>query len=191
VCQGIISSYILYLQQVLLLPTLELVRIDGEHLRLGPEHEHRWYIENKKCPGKMVAQIKSLSKPLAAFVLEHRGELRSIRVAAHAPRHAMKRFEEILPAETLDAFYGGVGSIELMVGVLVSDPDDQYHLLIAAATESRNAYLGCDGVYPQSDVFSREIAGDVEKIAHFLARSWIRSLWAELWCENAVGGGAC
>jgi RNA 3'-terminal phosphate cyclase (ATP) len=176
---------ILYLQQVLL-PTFELIGITSEHLRLEPEHEQGWHTENKKYPGKMIARIKPLAKPLPAFVLEHRGELRSIRLTGHAPRHAMVRFEEILRAETQDAFHSASSSIELIVDVLASDPDDQYHLLIAATTESPRAYLGWEEVYPQSDVFPRDLEGDVQEIALLLARSCIRAMWSELRRGNAV-----
>ncbi|VBB81535.1 Putative protein of unknown function [Podospora comata] len=174
-----------YLQQVLL-PTLGLIGIGSENLKLEPEQEQGWHTENKKYPGKMVAWIKPLSKPLPAFILERRGKLQSIRVTAHVPRHAMKRFEEILHSEVGDTFKTRTEKFSLAVEMFASDPEDQYHLLISAATEAPKAYLGYEQVFPQSDVFPREIEGDVDKIAVLLVRSCIHGIWAELRRGNAV-----
>lgn len=176
---------IFYMHQVFL-PTMESIGITGEHLSIDRENEQGWHTENKKYPGKMVARIKPLSKSLPGFVLKHRGRVRTIRVTAHVPKHALKHFKKTLEAEMAGAISTEDNRAELIIDVFASVPNDQYHLLMVATTEAPAAYLGYEQVYPQSDVFSKEIEGDNSKIAIQLIRSCIHGLWAELRHGNAV-----
>lgn len=175
---------IFYMRQVFA-PTLKLIGIGKEHFSLGPEHEQGWHTDNNKYPGKMVAHVKPLTEPLPSFILDRRGLVRSIQVTAHVPKHTLELFKATLQLEMANAILSDSG-LELIVDVLESVPDDQYHLLMVATTAEPKAYLGYEQVYPQRDVFPREIEGKDEEIAIHLIRSCIYGLWAELRRGHAV-----
>lgn len=176
---------IFYMRQVFA-PTLELIGIGKEHFSLGPEHEQGWHTDTNKYPGKMVAHIKPLTEPLPSFILDRRGHVRSIQVTAHVPKHTLELFKATLQLEMAKLLSSEGSGLELSLDVLASVPDDQYHLLMVATTAEPTAYLGYEQVYPQKDVFPKEIEGKDEDIAIQLIRSCIHGLWSELRRGHAV-----
>ncbi|KAK4162999.1 RNA 3'-terminal phosphate cyclase/enolpyruvate transferase [Cladorrhinum sp. PSN259] len=176
---------IIFIRQVFL-PTMELIGIGKENIRLLAGDEQGWHTDTCMYPGKITVRLTPLKKPLDGFVLKRRGMVRVVRATAHVPRRVVEQFEKILRDELYDAVAGNRGEIKVVVDMFESDPDDQYHLLIVAACEQPAAYIGYEEVYPQRDVFPKEIEGDDEKIGLQLVRACIHGLWVELRSGNAV-----
>ncbi|KAK0624533.1 RNA 3'-terminal phosphate cyclase/enolpyruvate transferase [Bombardia bombarda] len=157
------AASVLYLKEVLL-PTFELIGIGSEHLRLESEYEQGWHTQNNRCPGKMVVHIKPLLKPLPAFVLEHRGEVRSIRATGHVPGHAVERFREILRSEMADAVSNGASRIALEIDRRLDlRPGQPVSPLSRRRDRSTKGLLGLRAKWSVAEGFSSLVANNNER----------------------------
>lgn len=179
---------VFYMRHVLL-PTLNLIGIGEENLSLSEEHKQGWHTQGAKYPGKIVARVKPLARPLPGFILEERGQITKLRATAHVPPQVRQDFKERLHVELTDLLSTRntqAPHIEVGVDVFESAASGQYHLLLAAETSLPTAFLGYEEAYPQKDRFPSEIEHNPAKVAEYLIRGCIRGIWTELKRGNAV-----
>ncbi|KAK9778648.1 putative NAD-dependent epimerase/dehydratase domain-containing protein [Seiridium cardinale] len=182
-CQA--APSIFYMRQVFI-PILRLIGIREENLHFTSEYEEGWWNERINKPGKVVAIVKPLAKPLTGFIFKRRGQIQLIQVTAHVPSQVRDKFQEILEVEMANAIFTDSCGIQVRINVFGCLPEDQYHILMTATTLSPTAYLGYELIYPQEKLFPTDIKGDEEKTASYITRACIRGLWKELSHGNAV-----
>ncbi|KAI0977170.1 RNA 3'-terminal phosphate cyclase/enolpyruvate transferase [Xylaria arbuscula] len=179
---------VFYMRYVLL-PTLRLIGIGERHISLSEEHEQGWHTEAAKYPGKIVVRVKPLTRALPGFILEQRGQIKTLRATAHVPPRVLPDFKKQLHMEISNLLSNKKpqdSQIEVFIEVSASAASGQYHLLLSVETSLPTAFLGYEEVYPQGDRFPAEIKDNQAKIAEYLIFGCIRGIWKELRKGNSV-----
>lgn len=176
--------------QHVLLPTLKLIGIGEEHVRLSPDYDQGWHTDFVKVPGRIKLWIKPLQRPLKAFTLNHRGKLARIRITAHAPGNEFVHFGAVVRREIEESLRAkGLGvaiDVDIDVETIQSTVSGQYHLLLVGETVSPTAYIGHEQVFPQTSGFPENLEADKEKLYTHLARVCLHGLINELKSGDAI-----
>lgn len=176
------------LQQVFI-PTMRMIGIGEENLRLSTDHDQGWHTDFVKAPGRIKLWVKPLTHPLKAFILAHRGRLAQICITAYAPEDEFEQFGAIVKQEVKNSLKDSKGEAEkvtVKLQTLKSTIAGQYHLLLVGETVAPEAYLGYEQVYPQTSGFPNNLAKSKGSLYKHLARVCLLGLINELKSGNSV-----